>query len=535
MTTEAVSEERRSCVGCPSFVPDGPDSERLFGIRTGMDHCARFGYILGRDEMHPRQADGLRKATAKKCHEYGLPRPTTVTWAKVNPPVTLPSREAVAAQVMLGEDDENESIPPVTSCTECIFFNKAETVRLGWRGTGICASRNELVFGRQVEEKSQRCGSSVRHMRYGGTPVHNRQMDGQMRLIPELVDAYFKMMTPLERWKSERVNFVDPSEYPTDRALTVEDKARGIRAWREIVDHDTGVSVFIPVYDKTQFPKNLQALVPTTGDDEHPENFIDYLGLVFMLAALWWEMDETPALWGPAGVGKTEVLRHMAWLMQLPFHRLSITASTEVEELVGQFTLQNNETKFVHGRLPRAWQSPGVICLDEPNVGPVEVWQAVRPLTDNSKQFVIDKNAGEIIERHPDSVFALAMNPAWDTRNVGADMIADADSSRLAHLSVEYPPFDIEREILREWADDPDIGWKIGEDTLDQIVGIAEDLRGLAGNHSITTSWGVRHSIKVAKLSRIWPLTKAYDIALVNFLDPRERELVRGTVKTRVG
>jgi MoxR-like ATPase len=356
-----------------------------------------------------------------------------------------------------------------------------------------------------------------------------------MRLIPALVDAYFKVMTPLEKWHAEKKHFVDPSEYPTDRELLSEDKERGIRAWREIVDDETGSSVFIPVYDPERLPDHLRLLVPKTGDDEHPENFIDYEGIVFMLSALWWELDETPMIWGPAGTGKTESLRHMAWLMQLPFHRLSVTATTEVEELVGQFSLKDGRTEFVHGRLPRAWRSPGVICLDEPNVGPPEVWQAIRPLTDNSKQFVIDKNAGEIISRHPDSVLAMAANPAWDTRNIGADMIADADSSRLAHIAVDYPPFEIEREIMREWADEPDLGFAISETTLDTIVRIAGDLRGLAASGALTTSWGVRHSIKVAKLSRIWPLMRAYDIALMNFLDPREREVVRGTVKTYTG
>lgn len=528
MATETVAGEKRSCVGCPSFLPDGPQVAEVFGTRTGMDHCAKFGHILGRDGMHPRQADGLRKARAKSCHEYGLPRPEKAHWERVNPSVTLPTREAMAIE--MSASDERDK---VDSCRDCVFFNQAETARRDWKNTGICSSRNELVFREQVREKSQRCGSAIQINRYG-SDFRNRQLDMEMTLIPDLVDAFYKVMTPLERWKSEQKNFVDPAEYPSDRPLVQEDIERGIRAWREVVDQETGYSIYIPVYDAQRLPEHLRRLVPQTGDDEHPENFIDYEGLVFMLSVLWWEMDETPALWGPAGVGKTEVLRHMAWLMQLPFHRISITASTEVEELVGQFTLQGGETKFVHGRLPRAWNSPGVICLDEPNVGPVEVWQAIRPLTDNSKQFVIDKNGGEVIKRHDDSVLGIAMNPAWDTRNVGADLIADADSSRLSHISVTYPPMEIEREIMREWANDPDLNFQISDSMLDTLISISMDLRGQSKGGSLSVSWGIRHNIKVAKLSRVFPLQRAYEIAVSNYLDPREREIVRSTVATHV-
>lgn len=530
MSTETVGDakEKRSCVGCPSFLPDGPKVAEFFGTRTTMDHCARFGHILGHDSMHPRQADGLRKARAANCHSYGLPAPRGPVWEQVNPSVTLPTREAMSVEVSAGDERDR-----VDGCRECVFFNQAEPARRGWQGVGICSSRNELVFKEQSFEKSQRCGSALQHSRFADN-FRARQLDMEMRLIPDLVDAFYKVMTPLERWRDSQKNFVDPTEYPSDRPVFQEDLDRGIRAWREVVDQETGYSVYIPIYDTKHLPEHLQRLVPQTGDDEHPENFIDYEGLVFMLSVLWWEMDETPALWGPAGVGKTEVLRHMAWLMQLPFHRISITASTEVEELVGQFTLKDGETKFVHGRLPRAWASPGVICLDEPNVGPVEVWQAIRPLTDNSKQFVIDKNGGEVIKRHDDSVLGIAMNPAWDTKNIGADLIADADSSRLSHISVSYPPVEVEREIMREWANDKDLNFEISEAMLDTLTAISADLRGQSENGSLSISWGVRHNIKVAKLSRVFPLQRAYSIAVGNFLDPREREIVRSTVATHV-
>lgn len=514
----------RSCKNCPSFLKSSK-VEGFFGKATSMDHCARFGTILGTSEMHPRQAEGLRRHTAKSCHDYGMPAPARPIWTKIEPKATLPSREALMAEQ--GSDGGPEY---VSSCKDCIFYNRSGAEQAGLKGGAICASRMEFIFDGQTSDKAVGCGSAIKiNWSAGRQPIKE-----SIRLVPALVDAFYKVQTPLERWRTERENFVDPSEYPTDRPLTKDDVDRGLRAWRELVDVETGNSVFMPIYDVKLLPEDLRDLVPQTGDDEHPENFIDYDGLVFVLAALWYELDETPTLWGFPGTGKTEILRHMAWLMQLPFHRISITASTELEELVGQFALRGNETSFVHGRLPRAWRSPGVICLDEPNVGPPEVWQAIRPLTDNSKQFVIDKNAGEVIHRHPDSFLGLAMNPAWDTRNIGADMIADADSSRLAHLLVDYPPEDVEREIMREWANEPEADWEISDSMLDQIVTISTVLRDMSQAGTLSISWGVRHNIKVAKAARIFSLQKAYAVAVGNFLDPSERQALYSAVGAHI-
>lgn len=529
----------KSCLSCPSFV-SADESSEFFGAHTGMAHCARFGHILGMGDMHSRQQIGLQRHHAQKCVEYGMPRPNAPVWVEISPTITLPSRAAFMAEQQF-VDQEAEYI---TNCRDCVFYNRRGAEDKGLRGGAICSARCEFIFDRQVNEKARNC---TRGIRADYTQRYRSQITEDVTFDPLLVDAFYKEMSAMERWKESRANFVDPSEYPTDREVEPDEVERGIRAWREIVDDKTGNSVFMPVYDMHALAMRqpegaererylqLAKLVPSTGDDEHPENYIDHQGSVYLLCALWYELDETPALWGSPGTGKTEILRHVAWLMQLPFHRISITATTELEELVGQFVLRDNETSFVHGRLPRAWRSPGVICLDEPNVGPPEVWQAIRPLTDNSKQFVIDKNGGEVISRHPDSFLGLAMNPPWDTRNVGADVIADADSSRLAHILVDYPPAEIEKEIMREWANDPGSGWEISDKVLDQISKISTDLRKMAEEGALSISWGVRHNIKVARASRLFSLQDAYRIAAMNFLSPSEQKTIRSTIASNLG
>jgi hypothetical protein len=118
-------------------------------------------------------------------------------------------------------------------------------------------------------------------------------------------------------------NFVDPSLYETDRPVTQEQKDKGIRAWRKVVDPATENFTFLPIYRPDYFSDVERAKIPRTGDDEHPEDYIDHGFYVYKVSVLWMELDETPGLWGQAGTGKTEFFRHMAWLMQMPFVRIS--------------------------------------------------------------------------------------------------------------------------------------------------------------------------------------------------------------------
>jgi MoxR-like ATPase len=326
-------------------------------------------------------------------------------------------------------------------------------------------------------------------------------------------------------------SFKDPAAYPTDKPVSEEDVKRGIRAWRRIIDQaGSGNEVYLPVYDVSKWDENWARKVPRTGDDEHPEDYVDHNNAVYRIAVLWTELDETPALWGMAGVGKTEIFRHMAWLMCLPFERMSITESTELDDLAGKMHLDKAKgTYFQYGRLPVAWSHPCVICIDEPNVGRPEVWQFIRPLTDNSKQLVLDMNQGEAISRHDDAYLGMAMNPAWDTRNIGAAPISDADGSRLMHLYMDLPPEALEREIIsRRCKLD---GWEIPKDMLDMVMRIAADIRVQSQQDTLEITWGVRPQIKVARALRWFDPVTAYRMASADFLEPAQQEILLDQVR----
>lgn len=228
----------------------------------------------------------------------------------------------------------------------------------------------------------------------------------------------------------------------------------------------------------------------------------------------------------------TEFFRYMAWLMGLPFERVSITASSELDDLAGSthYTPEKG-TFFEMGRIPRAWGKPCIQVIDEPNVGSPAVWQFIRPMTDNAKQLVLDMNEGQVVDRHKHSYLGMAMNPAWDFRNVGAEVISDADGSRLMHIFVEFPDEKIEREILRKRCELD--GFKISPDQLNKIMAIAADLRALSKEGALPITWGIRPQIKVARALAWFSYAEAYRLAAADYLEPEAQEVILDKVNLK--
>lgn len=417
-----------------------------------------------------------------------------------------------------------------TSCIECPFYAApAQMEALGHWPIATCTAKGILLQRNMLQREATTCNISRK-----GERIIER---AEQLMLAEPYANYFTSIgtlpePPIETETPVSIEVVDPTTYPTDREVTEADAELGIRAWRKVPDPNKSTRhAFLPVFNVEFFGESDQDSIPRTGDDEHPEEYVDHMGLTYKAAVLWMHLNETPALWGVAGTGKTEFYRYMAWLMCLPFNRISVTGSTEVEDLAGKMHYEPTRgTYFEYGRIPNAWQKPGVICLDEPNVGQPDVWQFVRPLTDNSKQLVLDMNNGERISRHPHAFLGMAMNPAWDVRNSGTATLADADGSRLMHIYVDLPNEETERGILaaRVRLD----GWEISKSQLNMVMGIAKDLREQSKNQTLSITWGIRPQIKVARALQWFTPIEAYRLATVDYLDPEQQDVILETVKS---
>lgn len=509
-----------NCMDCPSLLQPG-EARQFFGKDIGAPVCARFGKPIGSVKSQPGQRSDIGKALAKNCGYFGQPRPNSANWDAATFTVALPDPQII-------QHNPKQSQATVTACGTCAHFVREDVVlsEMGW-GVGLCSAKGRLLLPSRLTYEARNCDE-----RSLGLSGVRSDVFGLM-MLPEYSADFTLSADPVKYHQQMKAQFVDPVEYVTDFPVTDEDHADGIRAWRRIEDPATGNHTRLPIFRLDFFSEEEQSKIPRTGDDEHPEDYVDHGFYTYKVAVLWRELDETPAAWGQAGVGKTEFSRYMAWLMCLPFERISVKNSTEVDDLAGRMKFHPEKgTYWQDGRVASAWSKPCILNVDEPNTGMPEVQQFFRPMFDNSKQLVLDENGGERRNRNDHCYPFLAMNPAWDHRNVGAHEISDADANRLMHLYFDMPPERLEREIISTACGHD--GYQIGGETLATIMKIATDIRALAEEDTVPITWGIRPQLKVARASRWFDMITCYRMAVADFLDPQAQASILDVVKSHV-
>jgi MoxR-like ATPase len=498
-----------SCLTCPSFLAPS-DAAAATGKSIDAPMCARFGYVLGRAGATDRQNRETAELRAKTCSHHGEAKPTR-GWAVSSllpTEVFLPDPEA---RTELSELDSRRTA--VRSCAQCTNYVSEEAVqeKTGF-AAGACAAKGKLILGNKKVAEATSC-----QYRQSGA----RRTELALPLLPIYSTVSMAEAATLRKISTGPV---EPLEWVSDKRVTLDEEAQGIKAWRAIHDPEgTGNVVYLPVFQPDTFTKEQQQLIPKTGDEEHPELYVDYGGYTYQIAVLWMELDETPAAWGMPGVGKTEVGRHLAWMMQIPFYRFSIKESTELYELEGstQYSAETG-TFFKEGRFTKAWASICVIVVDEPNMGRPEVWAFLRPCMDNSKQLVIDADGGRNVKRNTFCFPMLAMNPAWSPLNVGTNPIGAADARRLMHIDFSLPEESVEREIIKNRVRLD--GWLIDDVRLGMVMQVSKQIRELCDSSVLAMSWGVSDTIKVSRAMRHFDPITAFRIAGANYLEPQQRD-----------
>lgn len=518
--------KKPSCADCPSRL-DPQEAGPFFGKNIGVPMCAQFGYILGWEGISKTQKRTLEREYAEACKKFGASRPLAPP-EQPDTRISTPSVNAVSR--MASEKDERD----VRSCQSCLnLIDPREVSNKFDISAPLCAAKGRIIFDRNFTREAKDC--PFRRRPTDWTAASASTLLGTMSFLPIYERALEGgVIDPVKAFlQSGGNNLIDPQDYESDAPVSDEDRADGIRAWRKVVDPTTGTRhVFLPIFDIDSFSDEERSKIPRTGDDEHPEWYADAGGYVYALAVEWMVLDETPALWGEAGVGKTELVRHMAWLMSAPFERITITRSSDIEDLAGKYVLKNSETHFQEGRVVRAWRKTGVLLIDEPNVGPDDVWQFFRPLTDNSRQLVLDMAEGQRVERDLHCYFAMAMNPSWDPKNIGTNEIGDADGNRLAHVFLHPPDPRVERLVIKRRCEAD--GWTPSDKVLDFVMGVADDIRSLAREGDVPLSWNVRPNIQVARHLRWFDPVTAYKRAVTDMHDPEVGKMILNFVETRL-
>lgn len=514
----------QSCKDCPGCVLQA-DTASTFRRGIEADVCITLGHILSRPGNTESADERIKIEFAKNCSSFGKARPTSVP-SFLSAQVSIGD---VATLVRLStEDRPADQVPP--TCTGCAHFIPASVVKkeLGWN-LGMCALKGRLLFPERYLHEAAGCTE--------GRRGENRDTADGLPLLPmyESAGSSFIVTSPgAVKMSAETIarHAVDPREYVTDRPVSDHERnVDCIRAWRR-VDDPEGLKppVFLPIFDG----ERLTGRDPRESYGNHkPQLYVDHQGLLYDLAVELMELDETPILIGDAGVGKTEAAAYLAYLMDLPVTRLSLRKDTEKEEFIGKTDLVvdpatgQSVTKFTAGRFTEAYQKPGVIVLDEPNLANDEVWQYLRPAFDSAKQLDVDNT---ILRRHPWAFVFGAMNPSWNMLYVGTNPISVADLDRVSPVWVDLPPENVERQIIAKHCEAD--GYDLPIEILDRIMKVAGDLRGMISEGTLPMAWGIRSQIKVARKTRFYSFEKAYRRALTDGLEPEVVDLIITSVRS---
>lgn len=207
--------------------------------------------------------------------------------------------------------------------------------------------------------------------------------------------------------------------------------------------------ILLPRYDPESFPEGDRVRIPDSS------GYMDTGQLIYEVAADF-DRGRVPMLWGPSGVGKTYLARHMAYLMRLPFDRIPLGETSEREDVTGHYELRQTkrgtETFWVQSRLAKAFTRPGVVCIDEWNAAPAAVLHVARPILDDSHQLPLDAWDGRVLLKHDHCFLVATGNPDWMPQYAGLMPLSEADSDRLSHIDVSWSPEKVEADILMEHA-----------------------------------------------------------------------------------
>lgn len=505
-----------TCRDCPSFVT-ADDSANVYSKSLGADSCVRHGYLLSQPKASASVNDRTVKNFAAGCPNHGEPRP-------------IPAPVVFTAQVSIGDPgsakpNANTSQPP--SCYNCVNFVAPDITEreLGWP-MAACAAKGRLLFPQRYIAEADDCLQGV----YG---PRRTTTDG-MVMLPQygaIIKAGQKPAVPYEFTAESARHSIDPRDYVTDKPVTPEEQAGFIRAWREVRDPESlRPSVYMPIFDGTRLVEHFCPAKDHTDCNHDPRStygghrpdlYIDHQAMLYDFVVEMICLDETPVLIGGAGTGKTESLAWVAYLMDLPFTRFSITKATEEWMLKGETKLVvdpatgQQVTQWVDGRLTARMRQPGVIGMDELNLNNA-LYEFMRPMLDNAKQLVLDENQGAYVIRGDYTFLAVTQNPADDPIYVGTEPMSAADSSRVSPFRFALPDNDVERAIIRRHCEDG--GYDIDEVVLDKIMQIATDIRKMIAD-GLPIAWGIRDQVKVARKTEYYSLMKAYRRAVLDGLD----------------
>lgn len=195
---------------------------------------------------------------------------------------------------------------------------------------------------------------------------------------------------------------------------------------------------------------------------------------------------------GPKGTGKTSLVRDFAKNKNMKLESINFSLRTRESHLIGTKTLTNGTVSFEEGLLIKSMKEGSMLYLDEINAAEADVLLRLDEALDDRRQVVLKESAGETIESK-DGWFVIAtINPL--THSGTKELPPQLLSRFPVRISLEYPPEDVELEIVKKYVSGDH------DSEIIQAIKLANVLRQAAAVEELFYSPSLRETIAFGKL-----------------------------------
>ncbi|MFB5606585.1 MAG: AAA family ATPase [Candidatus Nitrosomaritimum yanchengensis] len=195
---------------------------------------------------------------------------------------------------------------------------------------------------------------------------------------------------------------------------------------------------------------------------------------------------------GPKGTGKTSLVRDFARGKGIKLESINFSLRTRESHLVGTKTLTDGNVSFEEGILIKSMREGTMLYLDEINSAEADVLLRLDEALDDRRQIALKESTGEVVKAKEGWFVVATINPL--THSGTKELPPQLLSRFPVRISMEYPPEDIELEIIKKYVSGD------FESELIQGIKLANTLRQAAAVEELFYSPSLRETIAFGKL-----------------------------------
>jgi midasin len=231
---------------------------------------------------------------------------------------------------------------------------------------------------------------------------------------------------------------------------------------------------------------------------------------------------------GPTSAGKTSLVRFLAQLTGHDFVRINNHEQTDLQEYIGQYVCDpaTGQLVFQEGALVRAARAGHWVVLDELNLAPSEVLEALNRLLDDNRELYIP-DTGVTVKPHPEFMVFATQNPAGGLYG-GRKMLSRAFRNRFTEVFISELPMDELATVLHHRCKLPPSFIKAMLATYSDLQSHRSQSNVFLGRQSFMTvrdllRWGFRQPSSYPELA-----SEGFVLLAERLRKDDDREVVRG-------